>query len=72
MSRYNTFKKFKEYKKSLEKKNIDQLCDKKNTKFELQSQQYFLKDYFNENINNIKQFFYITKLVLVKHVHQLY
>lgn len=56
MSRYDTFKKFKQYKKSVEKKNIDQLCNKQNTEFELQSQQYFLKDYFNKNINNIKQF----------------
>lgn len=56
MSRYDTFKKFIQYKKSVEKKNIDQLCERQNTEFELQSQQYFLKDYFNKNINKIKQF----------------
>ena len=55
-SRYDTFKKFKQYKQSKEKKNIYELCDRKNIEFELQSQQYFLKDYFKNNFNDIKQF----------------
>jgi hypothetical protein len=55
-SRYDTFKKFKKYKQGIEKKTISQLCDRKNIEFELQSQQYFLKDYFKNNFNDIKQF----------------
>lgn len=55
MSRYNTYKNYLEYKQDYNNKSIDELC-KKTNKFELQPQQLFLKKYFNNNINNIKQF----------------
>jgi len=55
MSRYNTYKNYIEYKQGYNNKSIDELC-KKTNKFELQPQQLFLKKYFNNNINNIKQF----------------
>lgn len=55
MSRYNTYTKYIEYKQGYNNKSIDELC-KKTNEFELQPQQLFLKKYFNNNIDNIKQF----------------
>jgi len=55
MSRYKTYKKYNDYKQNYNNKSIDKLC-KKTNKFEEQPQQLFLKKYFNDNINNIKQF----------------
>ena len=55
MSRFNTYNKYIEYKQNYNDKNIDELC-KKNNEFKLQPQQIFLKKYFTNNIDNIKQF----------------
>ena len=55
MSRFNTYKTYIEYKQNYNDKNIDELC-KKNNEFKLQPQQLFLKKYFTDNIDNIKQF----------------
>ena len=55
MSTYKTYKKYIKYKQNYNNKSIHELC-KKNNKFKLQPQQLFLKKYFNNNINNIKQF----------------
>ena len=54
-SRQNTFKTFNQYKQNFNDKSIDDLCNKNNT-FELQPQQLFLKDFFQKNFDNIKQF----------------
>lgn len=55
-SRINTFKSFNQYKLNYNNKSIDELCNNKNKNFELQPQQLFLKDFFEKNFDNIKQF----------------
>ena len=54
-SRQKTFNTFNQYKQNFNDKSIDDLCNKTNT-FELQPQQLFLKDFFEKNFDNIKQF----------------
>ena len=55
-SRYKIFKEYEKYKQKFDEKNIDELCNIKKEEFILQPQQLFLKEYFKNNLNSIKQF----------------